>query len=132
MASSFQTRNNNFKRFNDLDLVALICLFSHEITRRSVEYPTILPAIQRWGRDLSNYGPGTIDLNLDAFPASALADSEFLSAANAIKSFVSQFGETLPAWVLNENCNIRGIKFSDFPVSNINIAIDDLSALFDN
>jgi hypothetical protein len=129
MASSIQIRSKKIKRFNDLDLIAIICLIYFEATRIPDEYPTILPTIKRWHRDLLSYGPGTIDLDLDKFPASALAVREFLAATNAVKAVVSQFGEILPASVLNEKCHIPGVKFSDYLVGNIEVAIQDLSFL---
>ena len=65
MGTSFQRFADRVEPFNDLDLVALICLMERALEANANEFVMIKPFVTQWQRGLESYGPGTIALKLD-------------------------------------------------------------------
>jgi hypothetical protein len=119
MASSIQVVGSKFASFNDLDLLALLCLLVEEIEANPTAYGTVAPIVTEWHRQSATYGPGTIELGLDEIQPSDSARSELIASLEAVGQRAVRWGERIPESVLNRRCVAPGVRFVDFPVSAI-------------
>lgn len=113
MAHSIQTVGTEAEIFNDFDLIALICLMADEVRGHPEEFPTIAPLVDEWSASLAAYGPGLIELRLDAIASSARAMDEFSVLLSSVEVRIRRCG-TVPASFLNTRCDAPGIEFSDY------------------
>lgn len=129
MATSIQVIGDRAESVNDLDLIALICLLEQEVESSPNVYETVAPLVARWQRDLANYGPGVIDLNLDGLVSSLNARAELVALLKAVDEKIRSSKKPVPASVLNARCSAPGITFHDYPLTNLTAAIGRLQAL---
>jgi len=129
MANSIQVSGGSVEVFNDLDLIAIICLLDLEVESQPGRHAAGATILSKWKRDLEGYGPGTIDLKISEMGSSDAAKSDLVSLLTAISEKADLYGKTVPAAVLNERCAPQGIKFYDFPVPLIKAAIARLKGL---
>jgi hypothetical protein len=113
--------------FNDLDLIAVLSLLDREVVSRPDEYLELRPLLSEWKRDLVTYGPGTIDLKLDAVSHRGRAQLRSLLAS--VGDRVEQFGNSVPASVLTERLQVPGVRFNDYPVSVLRTVVNALRKL---
>lgn len=129
MANSIQVSGGSAEVFNDLDLIAIICLLDLEVESWPGRYAAGATILSEWKRDLEGYGPGTIDLKISEIGSSDAAKSDLICLLTAISEKADKYGKTIPAAVLNERCAPQGVKFHDFSVPLIKEAIARLKAL---
>jgi hypothetical protein len=129
MGHSIQMFRNRSAIINDVELVALICIMEDEADARSTMFPTIRPAVMRWCASLAAYGPGLIEMDLDALLSSAQCEREFLSLLSCVEERLRLFGEKVPKSLLYRCC-VPGIKFdSDYDSRFVSEAIAMLKKL---
>lgn len=114
MAHSIQTVGARADTFNDFDLIALICLMLDEVQKNPGTFPLVGPLVQAWSVSLEGYGPGVIELDLDAIAAAAKTAREFDILLSSVESAIRRHG-TVPASVLRALSRAPGIEFADYP-----------------
>jgi len=67
MAYSIQQIQNRSLSVNDLDLLVLLRLLFGEINENRSKYVLLQPYLETWDSCCTNYGPGTIGMNIDTF-----------------------------------------------------------------
>ena len=78
------------------------------------------------------YGPGVIDLKLEQFEQDPEAVRELRELLHLILQEISQYGEKIPAAVLNNELPVKaatGVTFVDFKISFIKEAVEKIEAL---
>lgn len=129
MASSIQVVGGHAETLNDLDLIALVCLLGQEIECQQVDLKLLLPFVARWQAGLKGYGPGTIDLQLEQIASSDEAKDQLLTALASVEERLEQYGNMIPATVLNKLCAVPGVDFRDYPTSLLSSAAAKLAGL---
>jgi hypothetical protein len=130
MAHSIQSIGTARQVFNDLDLIAFVCLAELEmLSQQSRTYSALRPIVAEWKRALATYAPGTIDLNLRQVVESGPARSEFVQLLTAIGCTLERFGKAVSAPILNDRCPAPGVRFNEYPTQFLRAAIDGLRAL---
>lgn len=129
MATSIQVVSGRAEAFKDLDLLVLTCLMNQEVAARRGQYPFVAPFVRLWIRELGTYGPGTVHLRLDEILSSEPAAMELTNLLDAADAAVSAFGTTVPGALLNANCSVAGVRFSDYPTALLTDAVRRLRLL---
>lgn len=75
------------------------------------------------------YGPGVIDLKLDALIGSPAEVSSMMEILDRARDELAAFGTKIPAATLNARNIVTGIQFYDYPVGYTLSAVDELKRL---
>lgn len=129
MSTSMQTVGNKAEYFRDLDLLALICLMSDGAQGTPDAFPAIVPIVAMWSRELANYGPGVIDLNLDVIASSEDLARDFGTLLSTVAARINGFGQTVPSSYLNGQCRAPGVTFADYSATLLLQALEKLRSL---
>ena len=129
MGHSIQVVGNKVESFNDLDLVALLCLLAAETESAPNQYRAVAPLVANWNAELAGYGPGCIRLGLEERIEAPEARAELVRALAAVERRLRTLGAEVPANELNERCQASGVTFFDFPVPDLVAAISMLRRL---
>jgi hypothetical protein len=125
MAHSIQTLGGSSTSLDDLDLLAVVSLLAEESERP--QYMALRSAVRAWQAELVGYGPGVIDLKLEALAPAAR--HELTTALSILETTLGATGFTSGA-VLNGRCTAPGVTFNnDYPVVPLLKAITALRGL---
>lgn len=122
MGHSIQAANGKAAILDDATILALICLAGEAVDAAPDAYPVMEPVVAQWERNCDGYGPGTIDLDLDSLLSQANASNELRRLLVDVESRAARFGKNIPSSVLNGRCRAPGVRFLDYPVSNLTSA----------
>jgi hypothetical protein len=128
MGHSIQVIGNRAENFHDLDLIALIGLMSEGVQRHPERFREISPFVGEWVRALAGYGPGVIDLDLNAVVSSESVAKELETLLSEVADRIRGLGPAIPASLLNANCRAPGVMFADFPAASLLAALDTFRA----
>lgn len=129
MSTSFQVFGDRVEAFNDLDLIALVYLASRRVASEPDRYLAFAPMLADWILGIAVSGPGTIDLNLNNLIAPDTTRCELIALLTRIGEELSQFGDSVPASVLNKQQVAPNVKFHDYPVTLLSTALRALKSL---
>jgi hypothetical protein len=125
MAHSIQAFGGRSATFNDLDLLAVVSLLMAECEQS--RYEELGSVVGSWQDALRGYGPGVVDLDLDAI--SPTAKFELIAALAAIEIVVAR-STFVRGSILDARCNAPGVKFADqYPTHYVLKAIEALRSL---
>ncbi|WP_042724376.1 hypothetical protein [Chthoniobacter flavus] len=113
MANSIQVYNGKSLIVNDLDIIAVMA-FALRLVPKMPEGNLLAHLAEQWKRTLSEYAPGAIDLELDKLMHSTSEIEALVALFSEIRTELSQYGEIVPASVLNEMNTVEGVKFFDY------------------
>jgi hypothetical protein len=129
MAHSIQTVGDNAVIFRDGELMDLIALLREELERTSTGYARSRPIVAQWREQLRNYGPGTIDFDLDKIVTSPEDTAELLSLLGALRQRLSAL-TAIPQATLQALSDVPDVVYrGDVPASSVVETIDKLSGL---
>ena len=129
MAHSIQTLGDRTAVLNDLDLIAIIGLMVDEVKESPDRFPVINRVVLQWAASLRGYGPGTIELNLEAIAGSPEALSELKMLLSSVNDRVRSLGDRVPAPLLNHGLPAPGVTLSDYDSQFLIQAMDKLRQL---
>ena len=128
MAHSIQVIGTTSQVFNDLDLIALLCLMLDEVRRHPEEFSTIAPTVRGWSASLADYGPGVIELDLASLASSHVERNELEALLSLVERTARRFG-SIPASFLNTESCAPGIEFSDYQSDLVSRTVEKLRML---
>jgi hypothetical protein len=123
MATSIQTFGKRVEIFNDFDLLALIALTNEIGDRAGERFDSLRPLFAVWKQNCIGYGPGTIDLELESISTNELAKSNLGELLTSVLEKLGEFGDTIPSAFLKIWCQAPGVKFKNFPTTNVRSTI---------
>ncbi|MEO7596090.1 MAG: hypothetical protein ABI134_33080 [Byssovorax sp.] len=129
MGYSIQVFGNRAENFHDLDLIALTGLMSERVQEHPEKFCEVSPIVGGWVRDLAGYGPGAIDLKLDAVISSEPVAKGLETLLSEVADRIVSFGTAIPASFLNARCRAPGVIFANFPSASLLEALDRFRAL---
>lgn len=129
MTHSILTHRGRHESFNDLDLIAFICLAGAAAEQPALRLRNASLLLSEWKNRLAHYGPGTIDLPLEIISASSKLSEEFHFILHVLEKQSEAFGTTIPSALLNESCPAPNVRFGEFPTSALLSTIERLRAL---
>src|SRR5262245_6789687 len=109
MAHSFLAVGDRIERIYDMDLLVLVHLLLRH-AEASGEHPDL---IESFRNTLKMYGPGVVDLPLDAIIADPSRKSHLVNLLDAVDREVDQVGELYPVALLKKGWLTRGVRFNN-------------------
>jgi len=113
---------------NDFDLLIIVG-FALRIVRQIPQFEELQELIMQWHDSLRHYGPGVIDLRLERLEQAPEMARKLGELLTEIINGIAQYGETIPAYVLNEQSSVPGVKFSDYRAKNVEESVKKLQSL---
>lgn len=129
MAYSIQTIGNQFLILHDLDIFAVLAFINEAVSRAGRDYAALTKYLEQWQQDCHVYGSGTIDLKLDDLLASPTARMDLERVLASITASLNDCGATVPAEFLSCWCQARGVRFFDYPTTNVKTTVEKLTKL---
>lgn len=129
MATSIQVVHGRSQLFNDLDVIALICLMTERVASVETSYVQLNSFITEWNEALMNYGPGTIDLKFDELVASSAAFHQFTSLIDNIYDEMKRIDMHVLTSTLNARCRAPGVHFANYRGGLLTRMIDEVRSL---
>jgi hypothetical protein len=89
--------------FDDIDLLILMSMMIETIKEPKDEniYAYLAESANSWQREIEGYGPGVIELGLDASLRETIAREAFVSVLSDVRTRLQSFGEWVPLEFLN-------------------------------
>ncbi len=128
MGTSIQMFRGKSVPLNDLDLL-VIAGFMIQVVEELRRFENLSTTAARWREAIRLYGPGVIDLDLEALLATPEKNEQFQKLLSEVKSRLQAHGEVVPSHVLAKLVQAPGVTFKDFPVSFAVRAVEQLEEL---
>lgn len=113
MAHSIQEFEGKKKIFNDLDLLVVVLLVLKFFSNTPKD--DFLEKVRKsWTSILASYGPGLLELELEGLIQSNEEKITLLNVLHEVKKDLSEYGDLVPARVLNGVATFNGVKFFDY------------------
>jgi hypothetical protein len=129
MALSVQSIGQEAEVLNDLDLLILLKMMVEEVRSRPDRYGSLGQIADHWEICWEQYGPGTLDLELETVALDSQKKIEFLYLIFIIGRKLCSLGPTLTADTVNRRWGVRGIEFFDYQTDRLHVTLDKLRAL---
>jgi hypothetical protein len=109
MSHSFVEYRGKNLRVHDAELNAVTCLLVDAARANAEIEESVREHVLKWAGAARTWGPGCIDLDLDAALPTRLAANVFLSLISDARRALAQFGEKIPAEYLNDRLGLSGV-----------------------
>jgi hypothetical protein len=89
--------------FDDIDLLIIMSMMIETLKEPKDEniYACLVESANSWEREIEGYGPGVIELGLDASLREPIAREAFVSVLSDVRTRLQSFGEWVPLEFLN-------------------------------
>ena|ERR1044071_1977364 len=122
MASSYLAVGDRIKLIDDVDLLVLVHLLLRHAEASADVADSGLSELLR--NTLKMYGPGVIDLPLDAIVADPSRKAHFLSLLDAVDNELDGMGQAYPVGLLKNGWLTRGVRLNnDYQTAPIRSAV---------
>jgi len=103
MTHTIQSYQDRMRFFDDIDLLILMSMMIETIKEPKDEniYACLAESANSWQREIEGYGPGVIELGLDASLREPIAREAFVSVLSDVQTRLQSFGEWVPLEFLN-------------------------------
>jgi hypothetical protein len=128
MATSIQVSSGRAEAFNDLDLLVLLHLMLQAASQMS-QTPATVEIVARLRATCEDYGPGSIDLQLDDIRTDEALRNAYLGILRMAMDRLDSAGSVLPAEAIMTGWLTRGVRINDFSVELIHTASERLRKL---
>jgi hypothetical protein len=129
MATSIQAVHNRFQSFNDLDLLVVLHLMIRKAEALCEGQPGQLEVVNHWRRVCETYGPGTIDLQLDAVVLDRSLKQFLLRVLSEIETELDVSGEVYAARLIKDGWRTPGVAVSDYNTALLRSTTKNLRTL---
>ncbi len=129
MATSIQVVGDKAAVLDDMDLLLLLRIMVERVHSNCDRFPTLQSMAVHWESSWEDSGPGTLDLDLASLARNNSQTTEFLSIVHETERTLREFGDVLPAAIVNRRWNVRGVKFHDYPINRLNKTLEELRRL---
>jgi hypothetical protein len=126
MAHSIQIVGKKIAIFKDLDLLLMMRLIESRVREESDLYSELQEITNRWRDSWENYGPGTIDMELEEIAKSPAKRYAFLSLMDSIKQWLISQAPVLHCEKINKEFRISGVVFFDYRVDFLISTLDKI------
>ena len=129
MAVSVQLVGRKAEVLNDLDLLILLRMMAEEVRSKPGRYSSLRQIADHWESCWEQYGPGTLNLELEKVALDSQKKADCLDLFARIGRKLCLLEATLPADRVNRRWGVKGIKFFDYQTDQLRVALDKLRAL---
>ncbi len=131
MATSYQIVGDRAQHFNDLDLLVVLHLMIRDADALRESQFQKLELVNYWRHVCETYGPGTIDLRLNALASDQSLKTFFLRLLEAVNSDSEAIGETYPAKLLMKEWLTPGVTVYEYKTELIRSTVENLRKLLE-
>jgi hypothetical protein len=85
--------------------------------------------VESWRNTLTTYGPGVIDLQLDAIVSDPSRRSYFLGLLDEVEAELDQVGDVYPGALIKKGWLTRGVIMADYKTAGVHSAVTTLRDL---
>jgi hypothetical protein len=130
MGHTTQSVGGRHAIFSDADIIAIVCLLREQLEERGRPGNDALErVVVGWEKELEGYGPGVINLALEAIVRVPDVAGAVRSGLASLQGELEARSEPVPAAILNKRCRAPGVTFADYRPALLIAAIQKLMAL---
>jgi len=129
MAHSIQVVGEKNEIFDDGDLLILLRMMTEEVEKNTGTYGRLKPFAARWKDDCDYYTLGAIEIDLDTLVEEPMAKSELLELLSVVEQRIGNFGDQIPAEILNKRWHVPTIYFGDCQTHYLVSAVEKIRTL---